>query len=583
MAKRNKLTNSSDEADISSVISGDKVFSIPYFQRAYKWKPDRLKQLQKDLLDIVDGVSDLHFLGAVILHGRPHSPADPAVYEVIDGQQRITTIFLYIAAAVRTLIDQEQYSEAAGLFQKYLVIGRETSLISNLKLHSCKEDRTQLNWVLSQITSSKPLKEKLGSFEPKPLPTSGKENGTLRKNYKTALDFFKYENEQGGLQRVQDVLTALLNCMSVVQIDVWDPSNGPKIFDSLNSRQEPMTIGDLVRNEIFSLVANEEPSHIEQIDQQFWQPFYNRFKRDNKDLFDSYFFPYGLIQDANLKKSSVYNYLRDQWKDQGKRDPRIIIDDLSRYQNAFIDIACGSNDIGHNKALATSLRNLWRAKVPTSTYSFLMQLSTSVYEKTLPEKSAIDILEGIESFLVRRAVCGQEPTGLHAVFKGLWKACDDRPNQELVIKAIRKHRTVVWPNDDQFKDAICQRPLYDVGITPFLLIEFNRSLGGDQPLNIPWTEHILPVNPAHQWFRGIFTKAQHLAQKDLLANLIPLSQEMNASVSNKPYPIKRERYKNDSMFKSARALAETYADWTPERITKRGKDLAAWAVSRWPV
>jgi uncharacterized protein with ParB-like and HNH nuclease domain len=62
MPKPNRLTNNSDETDIAALISGDTVFSIPYFQRAYKWKPERLKQLERDILGIVD-TGELHFLG----------------------------------------------------------------------------------------------------------------------------------------------------------------------------------------------------------------------------------------------------------------------------------------------------------------------------------------------------------------------------------------------------------------------------------------------------------------------------------------------------------------------------------------
>ncbi len=54
MAKRNRLTNNSDETDIAALISGDNVFAIPYFQRAYKWKAERLNQLNQDILNIVD-------------------------------------------------------------------------------------------------------------------------------------------------------------------------------------------------------------------------------------------------------------------------------------------------------------------------------------------------------------------------------------------------------------------------------------------------------------------------------------------------------------------------------------------------
>jgi uncharacterized protein with ParB-like and HNH nuclease domain len=54
MAKRIRLTNSSDETDIATLVSGDIVFSIPYFQRSYKWKQQRLLQLNQDILNIVD-------------------------------------------------------------------------------------------------------------------------------------------------------------------------------------------------------------------------------------------------------------------------------------------------------------------------------------------------------------------------------------------------------------------------------------------------------------------------------------------------------------------------------------------------
>src|SRR6266404_611899 len=561
------------------MISGDTVFSIPYFQRGYKWKTERLRQLQEDILEIVD-TEDLHFLGAVILHGRRRNPSDPDVFEVIDGQQRITTLYLYIAACVRMLADIEEFSDASSLFLKYLVINRDTNLMSNLKLHPCKEDRAQLNYVLSHVLSSKPLNEKLGSFKPMFLPPSGKDTGTLRYNYKAALRFLKSQHEQGGVERVRSIYRTLLQSMSMVQIDVSDPTNGPKIFDSLNSRQEPMTIGDLVRNEIFSRVADQPPSNIEQVDEQYWQPFYKKFQQGGKNLFDSYFFPYGLIQNPNLKKSEVYNALREEWR--GTNDPQTIIADISRYQNAFIDIECGTNHMGHSKPMLGMFRNLWLSGIPASTYPFLMPLSKAVQDKKLSDQKALEILEAIESFLVRRAVCGLEPTGLHAVFKRLWADCDGKPTKDSVVSQIRKHKTVTWPKDDQFKESIRHRPLYGVGISEYVLLEYDKGLGGDNPKNIPWIEHVLPQTPAKQWFKS-FSPDEHNSQKDLLANLLPLSKEMNAGLSNKPYRDKRERYRKDSMFKSARAFADHFSDWTPDKIEKRGQDLADWAVKRWRI
>jgi hypothetical protein len=339
-----------------------------------------------------------------------------------------------------------------------------------------------------------------------------------------------------------------------------------------------MTVGDLVRNEIFSRIAKEEPPTIERIDEQYWQPFYKHFQQGSKNLFDLYFFPYGLIHNPNLKKSEVYNALRAKWKDID--DPEKIICELREYQNAFIDISCGTNFQEHTKNICRLFRNFHELGAPNSVYPFLMNLSNAARDNVLSENEATQVLEVVESFLVRRAVCGHEPTGLHAVFKRLWADCGNKPTRDSVIKQISKHKTVPWPTANDFKKAIKSRPLYGAGITSYLILEYDRSLKGDQPNNIPWIEHVLPDSPTKDWLE-IFTKEQHEMLKDLLANLIPLSEGMNRSVSNKLYKDKRDKYIKDSMFKSSREFAQNFKEWTPELLEKRAEELSKWAAARW--
>jgi hypothetical protein len=111
-----------------------------------------------------------------------------------------------------------------------------------------------------------------------------------------------------------------------------------------------MTVGDLIRNEIFSRVADEDPDEIERIDQDDWQPFYKKFDKDGKNIFDKYFFPFGLIGNANLKKSDLYGHLRKQWTEID--DPGQIILRLSEYQNDFLDMQNGTNLRGHPPDIA---------------------------------------------------------------------------------------------------------------------------------------------------------------------------------------------------------------------------------------
>lgn len=579
MPKRQRLTNNSDETDIATLLSGDTVFAIPYFQRAYKWKPERLTQLNRDLLNLVDETSDYHFLGAVIIHGRRSNPSDPDVYDVIDGQQRITTLFLYLCAVVRVLCKAGEYQEASGIFLKYIAIGRKTSLRSNSKLHSCKDDRAQLNYVFDDLLANKDFAAAVSPFKYRPLATSGSgsERGRLRNNYRAAVRFFEEQLKLEGVKRVQLIYQALLENMSVVQIDVWDPTNGPKIFDSLNSRQEPMTTGDLVRNEIFSKVADEHPDTIEEIDQHDWQPFYNKFKNGEHSHFDAYFFPYGLIRDPNLRKSEVYSYLRKSW--QEITDPSVIISELQSFQNAFLDAVRGTNLQGHQKAVALAFSRLYSSGAPSSTLPFLMRLSNAIRDERVSPDDGIAVLETVESFLVRRALCGHEPTGLHAVFKRLWDDCSCAPTEKSVASAIRSHKTVVWPSSSEVERAVLERELYGSGITNFVLVELNRSAGGDQPAN-PWIEHVLPVNPDQEWF-DVFSREEHQLVVHRLANLLPLSSEMNIALGNRPYSDKRKVYMADSGYKVSRQFAERYSTWDLAQLEERGRELAGWAVQRW--
>ncbi len=575
MAKKPMLTNNSDEALIADVFSGGHVFSIPYFQRAYTWKKDNVIRLHEDILRAVDE-DDLHFLGAIIIHGNDSKPGKPKVFDVIDGQQRITTLFLYLAAILRTLCEQGEYQEAKYLFLEYMVIPRDIGLLSNFRLHPCKEDRNQWNAIFNEILSDAGFSKALGNaFTPKLLPaTSDNHKRLLKKNYEVLRERLGEQLEQEGLDRIQDIYTALVSKLSVVQIDVADPTNGPKVYESLNSKQKPMTIGDLVRNEIFLRIASENPDVIEQVDEQCWQPFYNHL---GIKWFEKYFFPYGLIHNQNVKKSEVYNSLRKKW--EGIRDPKKIIESLSEYQNAFMDIVEGTNHQKHGKKIAGLFSNLTRLKAPSSVYPFLMRLSNGIRDKKIAAAEGSKILETVESFLVRRAVCGHEPTGLHAVFKRLWTDCKGKPTKDLVIKSIRQHRTVAWPSKVDFEKAIMSRPLYGTGIAKYLIVEYDRFLGGDLPANTIWVEHVLPESPVRGWLQ-IFTKEEHAEMKDLLANLLPLSVEMNISVSNKGYKAKRERYKKDSMFKSVREFAKQ-PDWNPNALAKRSRTLAKWACSRW--
>ncbi|WP_104044813.1 DUF262 domain-containing protein [Arthrobacter sp. ZGTC412] len=574
-----KLTNNTHETDVGSLIGSDSFFVIPFFQRPYKWMPKRLRRFELDLLSLVDGANDVHFLGAVIHHGLYTDPSDPDAYQVIDGQQRLTTIYIYLCAIVKKYIELGELVDAQKIFRKYIVSAGMYNK-SNIKLQSSKEDQGAMNDVIRDVLATKNFDKGLEGFKLSPLAGTNTQSGKrLTDNFRLANQFIRAQVKLEGKIRLDQLFASLVKTMTVVQIDIKDPTNGPKIFDSLNSSQEPMTTGDLVRNDVFAKTAADNPDEAIYLDTHHWGPFYQRFKVDKRDYFDEYFFPFGLIYDSNLKKSDVYGKLKEHWKD---KKPEEVVSELSVYQPAFLDLKFGTNTSEHSKIIAKRLRRFWLMGAPSSIYPFLMRLSTAVSSDELSEKNAVETLDLLESFLIRRALCGHEPTGLHAVFKGLWGEVHGQPTAANVAARIAARKTVQWPTDDEVRYSVTSEPLYGTSIDKYVLWQYDEGLGGDDVSSLTmWIEHVLPQStPSAAW--KAFSTTQHVQMKDLLANLIPLSDAMNSKLQASGYDKKAPVYKTQSAFMSARSFAEKYTEWTPELLEERGVDLAEWCVTRWP-
>ena len=584
MATSAKLTHSTDEVRFSSLLQGERMYSIPYFQRPYKWKPENLRQLEKDVLNLVDEDSEVHFLGAIITYEQPKSnSAQASVIDVIDGQQRLTTVFLYICGVVRVLIELGELELAKQLFLKFVIVSNAgTGAGSNLRLHTSHEDRLSLNAVIDDVLQVGAFEKLLVGFtfirlksSDTPDPSAGK---SIKRNYDAAKRFFRAQYDQGGLEWMQKVAEGFLSGLTVVQIVVQDPTTGPKIFDSLNSRQEPMTTGDLIRNDIFERVSEKDPSLVEVLHRDYWLPFYARFKVGKKNYFDEYFFPYGLTQDPKLTKSSVYGALTESWKGS---TPESVIASLAAYQPYFMDLAAGTTTADLPAIVAKGLHRLHESNAPSSVYPFVMSLTKAVHDDPNLAKPAHDILDLLDGFLTRRQLCAIEPTGLHAVFKSLWTELDGELTTAAVIREMRKHSTVAWPDDGMLREWVPKRRVYGSSIANYVIREYDRHLGGDAHSTIAQIEHVLPQRPKFSEWPS-FTRDEHEAMVDRFANLLPLSTSMNPALSNGPYAVKRDAYRSDSIFKSTREFGEKYDDWTPEKFMAREAALTDWVVARWP-
>lgn len=577
-----RVTDTPDESSFADLVSGDNVLSIPLFQRPYRWTGKHLTLLLDDVQAIREEVSNSAFLGVIVSYSRGTGPGRPVTWEIVDGQQRVTTLYLAVMAAAEIAARRDNIDWAADVIGTYLLVRPLASNPINTKLVPSYADRAQFAILWQRLVDVPGLKhhKSLTFNAPMPPPTSGSAQGEMIAQYERLKRILMKIHTDDGQVALETFINVITRHLSFVSISLRDPAVAPKIFERLNARAEPVTIADLVRNEIFSR-SGDDVIHAQHVFNTYWEPFSHAFKSANTDL-EKFLFPYGLIGNPNVKKADLFPQLRVQWSKL--QSPQDIIADLDRYRGTFLAVETGQSDKSLTPAVNGRLKRIYAVGRPSSTYSFIVQLIENLRLEKVTEATTVEILDALESFLFRRAVMGIEPTGLHAAFKGLWaelmeNSSPENLSAEAFWARLAGKPTIKWPSDDEFAAAIQTEALYRRKVCPYALSEHERSLRGETASDTSEIEHVAPQSPTDHWREQLGESYERLVHT--WGNLIPLSEKMNPTVGQKPFAQKRDDFAL-SKFANARHVASSYSEWTAEIIEARNREIAKWAVTRWP-
>ena len=220
---------------------------------------------------------------------------------------------------------------------------------------------------------------------------------------------------------------------------------------------------------------------------------------------------------------------------------------------------------------------------PGATFPYLMQVIQTYLDGGMSEAWALANLRQFESFLVRRSFAGFEPTGLHRLFKTIFRTTDGDPAK--FVTEIDKQYTIIFPSDEKFVDDILNRPLYGKKLAKYILEEYEMSLvGGDSYVSPDGfsIDHIMPQTPTAYWREIVSPPEEYSRLKDTWGNLVPLTLPANSQKGQMGWEDLMDYYLTESYFKTTRRVAAEYGRWDAGTIRQRGEALAAWAVTRWP-
>ena len=565
-------------------------YRIPVFQRPYAWTKDRqwqplwsdARRIAEKLLEAEsDEIIPPHFLGAIVLQLQSAKSGRVVKRIVVDGQQRLTTLQLLIRAAQESFQNLDDTQRARRM--------------SQLTLNNTQEQGEDFD---SDTKIRQSNVNDLQSFQDaiRGLSDTGGPLRSIGEAYHYFLDEvtdWLNSDPANRTRRAEALETTLTEFLQLATVDLDEGEKPHFIFSVLNARAEPLKESDHIKNTVMyeanviddSAKANELWGLFDR--NQWWRGSTNegRYSRIHLDRFLNYWVVMHSRKDVNADSiSTEFNRLLDS----NNLPIEQVAMDLRRAGQVYQDI---------EEARIPGIEVFLR-RVKTMGIGVAMPILMWLYTTDLPDEIRLRSIRAIESYLVRRMLCGVTSQGLNKLIIELLiraESCSSVAADQVIIDFF-SGQTVdnrVWPKDSMLHESLVGAPLRGtVGRQTMVLEAIESHLRTDKTEAMSQLsltrEHIMPSAWQRNWPLpdGITgdsaIDARDQAVKEI-GNLTLVTGRLNASLSNAPWLEKIETLGNHTTLRlNWELLADPPEVWDEDTIRRRSERLAALATEIWP-
>ena len=546
------------------------IYRIPRFQRDYSWGEEEWEDLWSDILEVTNPkTDDSHYMGYLVLQSK-----DEKSYDVIDGQQRLTTLSIIVLAALRILqklisegvyIDNNQ-RRMDQLRQTYVGYLDPITLVARSKLTL---NRNNDNYYQSYIV---PLRD---------LPARGfrASEHSMRK----ASDWFERRlhllarERAGGSGDVGIELAKVVEGVSdrlfFTVITVTDELNAYKVFETLNSRGVRLSATDLLKNYLFSVLHREGggEADLEAMEAR-WGNLVGRLGEEN---FPDYLRVHWISRNGLVRHTDLYKTIRTRVADRQTVFNLLqgLDDDLDTYLSMLYPETSGWS--GDAKRYASLLRM----------FSVRQHLSTIIAAKRIfGDQDFERLLKVVVNISFRYNVIGRmQASEQERVYANVAQRISrgEYPDARSIIEALRP----IYLTDRAFKTAFAEIEINtsqsrNRRIVRYILTRLERQVSGheyDRDAESFNIEHVLPQNPPQGWS---FTDAEAQSTTYRLGNMTLLRSDENRELDNSNYASKTPVLAG-SAFQITADIPKSFVDWNIEAVARRQSGMANLASGIW--
>lgn len=552
------------EDTVGGLLSKKYRYIVPEYQRQYSWGEEQWQDLWNDLLDLEQ--SHTHFLGSIVFVERNTEFNETDEYEIVDGQQRITTISILLCA-LREYYKQIGDSDAANGIENDYLFEKNDDWNDEQKLELNSLDERQY----SRLIQGNPPKEEESKI-------------------KRAIEFFADKIASLPEKEVDEIRKKLLNSVTLVTIECQNQESAFRLFETLNDRGLELSQVDLMKNYLYQK-ASENPELNKQAIKQDWEDIMDdiRYEMDEPFRFFIHYILYA--PEPNITNSISRNTLYETFQDLVENkipESNISLEQyltkMAQATRLYLNIMNAEivkYDSNSNEKINKLLHDLKRLGF-TQERTYLMGVLSNI-------DSASEVIRGIkliESYIIRQRFT-DHATGsvVNELFSDI---CGDAFDRDDTIQYIRSQLRNNSPSDEELRVAIANNNFARNPRTRFLLegIE-SESYRKQSNSNVPVgeIEHIIPrrafsAKKYNTWPEYLDCgQAEYDEKKDRLGNLTILERRLNVEASDRPFKQKKSKY-SGSDYKMANELSD-YDHWSIEMIEERTEKLASQAVDIW--
>lgn len=546
---------------VKELLEGQVQYQIPIWQRSYAWEEKQLLQLWEDIIwqhgRTGDSVGPGHYLGSLVVADGKAPAAGVTTHEVIDGQQRMTSIILLLCAIRDALKEAGDEDTATKINENYLVNRLEEG-DKRLRLLPRGNDRDAMRTVVLG-----------GSGD---LPP-----GLIR----SASEFFA--RQVAGLEApdLADIAACIVSQLNIVAITSEPEDNTHRIFESINWTGKKIENVDLVRNHLFMLLPNRADAVYEDV----WKPLEEKLGPGNLAKFIS------LDLDRRgmaITEEGVYPehvaITQPFSDDEAQVEDRVR--DLALWGGLFDQLLKAEHD---SPAVVDCLK--WLARWGDKPwYSVGLVSLKANMDGGLSDEDLASALALIESFYVRRYLANRHTQGLNRRFPEI---AGRLPHDDKLLDALHSElsrESLRWPSDTALREEIRSAEFYlmpSAHKRKLILERLEQHLPHEVSVDFEGAdlqvEHVMPQTLNDEW-RKELEDAGDSDPEDAHAKLVHNLGNMtltawNGTLSNNPFERKKQIY-SDSNLKLNLRIAESEV-WGSAEIRARAEELGAALIEIW--